>query len=87
MFTSNPFAELSASVPPAVMQTYVVAMALLGRTTFDRRRLLAGPKGLRTYEVPCGHGDTAGSRLSMRRGWHKARRQPKLAITAGGSLQ
>ena len=29
MFTSNPFAELSASVPPAVMQTYVVVMALL----------------------------------------------------------
>src|SRR3546814_2127038 len=26
MFTSNPFAELSASVPPAVMQTYVVVM-------------------------------------------------------------
>jgi hypothetical protein len=29
MFTSNPFAELSASVPPAVMQTFVVVMALL----------------------------------------------------------
>jgi len=29
MFTSNPFAELSSSVPPAVMQTYVVVMALL----------------------------------------------------------
>ena len=29
MFTTNPFAELSASVPPAVMQTYVVVMALL----------------------------------------------------------
>ena len=29
MFTSNPFAELSASMPPAVMQTYVVVMALL----------------------------------------------------------
>ncbi len=29
MFTSNPFAELSASVPPVVMQTYVVVMALL----------------------------------------------------------
>jgi hypothetical protein len=29
MFTSNPFAELSASVPPAVMQTYVVVMAIL----------------------------------------------------------
>jgi hypothetical protein len=29
MFTSNPFAELSACVPPAVMQTYVVVMALL----------------------------------------------------------
>ena len=29
MFTSNPFAELSASVPPAVIQTYVVVMALL----------------------------------------------------------
>jgi hypothetical protein len=37
MFTSNPFAELSASVPPAVMQTYVVIMALLvvGGTLFD----------------------------------------------------
>src|SRR5579885_118149 len=37
MFTSNPFAELSASVPPAVMQTYVVVMALLvfGGTIFD----------------------------------------------------
>jgi len=29
MFISNPFAELSASVPPAVMQTYVVVMAIL----------------------------------------------------------
>jgi hypothetical protein len=29
MFTSNPFAELSASVPATVMQTYVVVMALL----------------------------------------------------------
>ena len=37
MFTSNPFAELSASVPPTVMQTYVVVMALLvvGGTLFD----------------------------------------------------
>lgn len=37
MFTSNPFAELSASVPPAVMQTYVIVMALLvvGGTLFD----------------------------------------------------
>lgn len=37
MFTINPFAELSASVPPAVMQTYVVVMALLvvGGTLFD----------------------------------------------------
>ena len=34
---SNPFAELSASVPPTVMQTYVVVMALLvaGGTLFD----------------------------------------------------
>jgi hypothetical protein len=29
MFTSNPFAELSASVPPAIMQAYVVVMAVL----------------------------------------------------------
>jgi hypothetical protein len=37
MFTSNPFAELSASVPPAVMQAYVVVMILLvvGGTLFD----------------------------------------------------
>ncbi|MEX0827771.1 MAG: hypothetical protein WD005_02355, partial [Haliea sp.] len=37
MFTSNPFAELSASIPPAVMQTYVVIMILLvvGGTLFD----------------------------------------------------
>ena len=37
MFTSNPFAELSASVPPAVMQTYIVFMALLvvAGTLFD----------------------------------------------------
>jgi hypothetical protein len=37
MFTSNPFAELSASVSPAVMQTYVVVMILLvaGGTLFD----------------------------------------------------
>lgn len=37
MFTSNPFAELSASVPPTVMQTYIVVMALLvvGGTLFD----------------------------------------------------
>jgi len=37
MFTTNPFAELSALVPPAVMQTYVVVMILLvaGGTLFD----------------------------------------------------
>ena len=37
MLTSNPFAELSASIPPAVMQTYVVVMFLLvvGGTLFD----------------------------------------------------
>jgi hypothetical protein len=29
MITSNPFAELSASVPPALMQAYVAAMILL----------------------------------------------------------
>jgi hypothetical protein len=29
MFTSNPFAALSASIAPSVMQTYVVIMALL----------------------------------------------------------
>jgi hypothetical protein len=37
MFTSNPFAELSASIPPGIMQTYVVIMILLvaGGTVFD----------------------------------------------------
>jgi len=37
MFTSNPFAELSASIPPAVMQTYVVVMVVLvaAGTLFD----------------------------------------------------
>ncbi len=37
MFTSNPFAELSAFIPPAVMQTYVVVMLLMvaGGTLFD----------------------------------------------------
>ena len=37
MFISNPFAELSAFIPPAVMQTYVVVMALLvvAGTLFD----------------------------------------------------
>ena len=29
MFTSNPFAELSAFIPPSVMQTYVVVMIVL----------------------------------------------------------
>ena len=37
MFTSNPFAELSAFAPPIVMQTYVVIMILMvvGGTLFD----------------------------------------------------
>jgi len=37
MITSNPFAELSASISPAVMQTYVVIMIVLvaGGTLFD----------------------------------------------------
>lgn len=37
MFTSNPFAELSAYVSPALMQIYVAVMALLvvGGTLFD----------------------------------------------------
>ncbi len=29
MFTSNPFAELSASIAPSVMQTYIAAMIIL----------------------------------------------------------
>ncbi len=29
MFTSNPFAELSAWISPAVMQTYIVVMIIL----------------------------------------------------------
>ena len=37
MFTSNPFAELSALIPPSVMQTYIVVMTLMvvGGTLFD----------------------------------------------------
>ena len=37
MFTSNPFAELSASIPPAVMQTFLVLMVVLvaAGTLFD----------------------------------------------------
>jgi len=37
MFTSNPFAEISASISPAVMQTYVVLMIVLvaAGTLFD----------------------------------------------------
>jgi len=37
MLTSNPFAELSAFISPAVMQTYIVVMILLvaGGTIFD----------------------------------------------------
>ena len=37
MFTTNPFAELSASISPAVMQTYVIIMIILvaGGTLFD----------------------------------------------------
>lgn len=37
MFVSNPFAELSGSISPAVMQTYIVVMILLvaGGTLFD----------------------------------------------------
>ena len=37
MFTSNPFAELSVAISPAIMQTYVVIMIILvaGGTVFD----------------------------------------------------
>lgn len=37
MFTANPFAELSASISPAIMQIYVVVMVVLvaGGTLFD----------------------------------------------------
>ena len=37
MFTINPFAELSMSIPPAIMQTYIVIIVLLvaGGTLFD----------------------------------------------------
>jgi len=37
MFTTNPFAELSATIPPAVMQTYLVLMIIcvVGGTIFD----------------------------------------------------
>jgi high-affinity Fe2+/Pb2+ permease len=29
MFTTNPFAELSASISPSVMQTYIIVMIIL----------------------------------------------------------
>ncbi len=37
MFTSNPFAELSASIPPIAMRAYIVVMIILvaGGTLFD----------------------------------------------------
>ena len=37
MFTSNPFAELAASIPPIIMQAYIVVMILLvvSGTLFD----------------------------------------------------
>ena len=37
MFTSNPFLALSASISPAVMQTYIVVMIILvvAGTLFD----------------------------------------------------
>ena len=37
MFTNNPFAELSAFIPPAIMKTYVVVMVILvvAGTLFD----------------------------------------------------
>ncbi|NQU58327.1 MAG: adenylyl-sulfate reductase [Rhodospirillales bacterium] len=37
MYSSNPFAELSASIPPAVMQYYVIAMIIfvVGGTVID----------------------------------------------------
>ena len=37
MFTNNPFAELSASIPPAIMKTYVIVMVILvvAGTLFD----------------------------------------------------
>ena len=37
MFTNNPFAELPASIPPSVMQTYIIAMIILvvAGTLFD----------------------------------------------------
>jgi hypothetical protein len=37
VFTNNPFAELSAFIPPTVMQTYIVVMILMvvGGTLFD----------------------------------------------------
>ena len=37
MLTRNPFAELSAFVPPAIMQTHIVVMILMvaGGTLFD----------------------------------------------------
>ena len=42
MFTSNPFAALSASIPPAVMQGYIVAMIVMvaGGTLFGFTGLL-----------------------------------------------
>ena len=37
MFTTNPFAELSTSIPPGIMQAYILAMVLLvgGGTLID----------------------------------------------------
>ena len=52
MFTSNPFAELSASIPPAVMQTYVVIMIIL----------VAGGEGRRSRVTQISRGSCNGGR-------------------------
>ena len=37
MFSINPFAEISATIPPTIMQWYIIVMALFvaGGTLFD----------------------------------------------------
>ena len=64
MFTSNPFAELSAFVPPAVMQTYIVVMVLLvaGGTLFDIMHKKSARYFFDNWRESKNKGDAAGRR-------------------------
>ena len=86
MFTRDPFAELSASISPAIMQTYVIVMVLLVivGTLFDIVHKGSATVLLRQLAERQDQAQTPGRR---RTSWSRSRCRPRVVdVAASGEF-